>query len=561
MTERWLWTPIVFALACGSVRHIPAPDVARRPSDSPPPKAHAHYIRGRLALLQGQLDEAAESLALARVFDPSSAHIPIAQGEIHLVAGDIQAARGAWAEATQLDPDSSLAWIQLARADRLVGDLDEAKAHYAAAVRAGHGWQARAGLFDVLERSADASAARDVLRAWVELEEVNPVALGERGQRRLRMGDAAGAARDMAILARQHSRNMSVVVRWVEAVRESGVVGPTLVELKSMLVQDPTAEPILWALAVLGSDCDDLATQEQALEDWIGLEPEDTAQLQIELAGVRFLRGHSSDALTRLDGLSPEDRKRPQARWWAARALLELGHPAQAMARLADAPESASGAEAWRALRSSIELALGHRQAAKERVTQGREPLVGLQAWVGVLRDAGQVTEAQAVVADARHEHPGNMVLDQLAAELALVADQPDKVVELTRPWLQVESAASLPLRYVHAIAVGQIQGVTSAVEMMRKIHEERPEHVGAMLHLARWTSDTDRAGAAELAQQVVDREPVNPEALALLGWLYHQMGRDSEAVGLLLRAATLAPEDSAIADRLHLVRERNSEP
>ena len=245
------------------------------------------------------------------------------------------------------------------------------------------------------------------------------------------------------------------------------------------------------------------------------------------------------------------------ARWWAARALLDMGHPSQALARLGTAPEGEDSAKAWQALQASIDLQMGRRADARARITQGLEPLVALQAWIGVLRDAGQLAQARAAVADARQSGAKDMALDLIAANLALEAAQPDEALALTEPWIEGDAADSFALRYAHAQAVSQIQGASAAVGMMRMLHQEQPTHVGAMLHLARWSVESDRPGATRLAEGVVDREPANPDALSLLGWLYHESGRHSAAVRMLERAVRAAPRDTDIADRLRRVQNR----
>jgi tetratricopeptide (TPR) repeat protein len=556
MTERLIPAGLALIVACAPVRRIPSPNRPPAITTMPVPQAQAqaHYLRGRLALLRGELIGASEAFALARVFDPVSADIPIAQGEVMLVGGDIDGARAHWAAATRLDPSSSRAWIHLARADRLMGDLSASADHYGAAIAAGHGWQARAGRVDVLDHLGDGPAAADELARWVAIADQDVMALGERGQRRLRHGDAAGARSDLEALALEHPGVMPMMVRWVEATRQSGLYGRTLEALEGMHSAAPSAEATLWAMSALGEAAGDAHQQADALESWLALEPDGRADLVTALAGARVGQGRPAEALRLLDGLPPAQRDAPSARWWAARAWLDRNRPAEAAQRLGSAPDDPNEVQRWAELNAAIDLVQGHEERARNRVTRDLDAAPAALAWAAVLRNEGRLDAATAWLHAKMEERPEDNSLRTAAADLATASWAPDRVMVLWEKWTRQQADQPLAARYMMAQAVWQVEGAQAAVGAMQAVHEEDPAHVGALIHLSQWTARTDVLGGLQMAQEAVDRAPADPAALSNLGWLSHGDGRNDVALRCLTKAVLLAPDDATITERLERV-------
>ena len=267
----------ILGLGCSPVHRIPSPPVSVSRHPIPPPQAHSHYVRGRLALLRGDLVAAHTAFSMARVFDPDSPYIPMAIGEVALVRGDTEAAGTAWQEATRVDPDCSQAWMFRARIDRLGGRTINAAGHYGRARALGHGWQAWAGEIDAWLHAKQRAEAAGVLAEWTGLTGLHPTAAAERGQRRLRMGDPEGAAADLYPAAEARSEDQGAVSRWVAAVLLLEDRSAAMVQLDVLAARAPGATAPLWASAVLGDAEGDSARVEAALQAWSDLDPEDEA--------------------------------------------------------------------------------------------------------------------------------------------------------------------------------------------------------------------------------------------------------------------------------------------
>ena len=266
---------LLLALGCSAVRHIPTPAVTASPHPTTPPQADAHYVRGRLALLQGDLEAAHAAFSMARVFDPNSPELPIALGEVALVGGDREAAAAAWLEATRIDPESGKAWMYRARISRLAGDAAVAAAHYGRARALDYGWQAWAGEIDARLHAGDRPEALRVMALWSAVMELPPEASAERGHRRLLLGDAEGAAADLYLDVWQRPEDHARIRRWTSAVLLLSDRSPRIAEAEALRARAPEATAPLWALAVLADAEGDQARFEGAIAAWRALAPDD----------------------------------------------------------------------------------------------------------------------------------------------------------------------------------------------------------------------------------------------------------------------------------------------
>lgn len=553
----WLWMGVLW-IGCNPVRRIPAPDAPPVPL-IPAPMAQAHYLRGQLALLRGDLVESIDSLQMARVFDPKSGSIPIAMGKVHLVGGDIDKARSVWEEAVRVAPDSAEAWVNLARADRLTGDLSAAAKHYRAAIAAHYGWAAHAGLIDVLERAADVPGAKIALARWVESGSTDPVALAERGQRRLRLGDAEGARQDLAVTAAARPEEMAVMVRWVEATRASGRYGSTLDQLWQMHRSAPRVEAPLWALSVLSHEVGALDWQVSTLNAWIALAPANQAQLELALSGALVQSKRPREALQRLDGLAVELGETADARWWSARALLDLGRVKTAAQRLGGR-ETSEGAD-WATLRAEIAWRMGDKTGAEQLIRGEAAEIPGSIAWSRALLEFGELDRAWAVlqVHQARFTDRRDLVMS--AVDVARAQKNHDGVVALLAPWITNNPEASSELRYRYAEALWASEGADAAKLVMRDVYAQDLGNVGAMTYLAKSLAQTDPLAGLALARRAVDRAPADPLALSALGWLAHLAGDASLAERSLMRATVLQPENLDIRAQLRSVQAMGARP
>ncbi len=263
------------ALGCATVRGIPAPEGASDAVQVPGHQAQAHYLRGRLALLDGDLDAADQALSIARVFDPLSAWIPIAQGEVALVRGDVQAAAAAWEEATRVDPECGAGWLFRARVDRFQGRPAAAAGHYRRARELGVGWKAWAGEIDALVRAEQRNRAAEVMAQWALRADISAMESAERGQRRLLFGDHEGAGADLLPAVRSRPEDMGAVRRWVSVVLQWKDVSPALEQVDAIQANTQGSEALFWASAVLGDAAGDDGRVSTALEAWSEIDPED----------------------------------------------------------------------------------------------------------------------------------------------------------------------------------------------------------------------------------------------------------------------------------------------
>jgi len=273
MTRWILWVALLSG--CGAVRQIPDPERLVPRNTMPVSQANSHYLRGRLALLGGDLDGAASSFSIARVFDPASPWIALAQGEVALVRGDVDGAATAWEEATRIGPECSAAWMHRARVERLRGNAVLAASHYARAYTLGREWQALAGEFDVWLHAGQRDRATQVLADWTAQGALEPRVAAERGGRRLRMGDPEGAAKDLLLMVQERPENKEVVRRWVAAVLLCKSGASALTQLDRLREWAPEAVALLWATAVLADAAGDSGRVAAALSAWTTLAPAD----------------------------------------------------------------------------------------------------------------------------------------------------------------------------------------------------------------------------------------------------------------------------------------------
>jgi len=116
---------IVLLLAC------------RDPAFDPVRGALAAYDRGRVALDEGRVDEAATAFAEARAHDASSPLLMLWEGKALAARGDLPAAEARASEAIAREPRLGLAWYQRAAWRARMGQLDAAASDLTAAFQLG----------------------------------------------------------------------------------------------------------------------------------------------------------------------------------------------------------------------------------------------------------------------------------------------------------------------------------------------------------------------------------------------------------------------------------------
>ncbi len=112
---------------------------------------------------------------------------------------------------------------------------------------------------------------------------------------------------------------------------------------------------------------------------------------------------------------------------------------------------------------------------------------------------------------------------------------------------LAQEPAQLVPLEqmYEQAVALMEAEEWDDAIEQLKAIRQEEPDHVPTLFNLAISLSETGRADrAVALYHEILELDRTLFEAQMNLAILLHESGNSEGAIDEFARAATLAPED-----------------
>jgi len=538
-----------------AVRHIVPPPVST-PSARPqvaPAEARRLYLLGQLALLHGDNAQAAVYFAGARRFDPTSPWIPVAQGDVALAQGQIPEARAAWTEATRLDPACHGAWMRLARVQRVGGDLEQSVDSYRQAVATGEGWHARAELVELLDLLDRGEEARQAVTDWAQAAEATPrEALRARAEARWATGDLEGAFQDLDAYIEDRPEDLPALDSYLLLAMQLGHRGRALQRLDAVRVALPADEGVLRRQVAYLDEIGHLPRLLRALDALReALAAQDPGALASEDPGLladraRALLGmhRAAEAQATLDQLARLSPDWPRLALLRAQAWLDQGKPTRARAALDAVPPDPG-----------------------ETVPRAE-----------LLRLAGALAEAQALVDAARTQRPDSPPLIEEAARLAAARGEDEEGLRLAarlgpepetrylRLLTEVGRASVAQARLERRIgaapsaadlrALGALRlekDPAGAVPLLKRATGLAPHDGRARYLLAAALFQAGQHGRAQLeARSALLEDPRDAAALNLLAWALTETGGDAtEAVGLARRAVDLDPADAHLVDTL----------
>ncbi|WP_349343077.1 tetratricopeptide repeat protein [Marinobacter sp. MMG032] len=301
------------------------------------------------------------------------------------------------------------------------------------------------------------------------------------------------------------------------------------------------------------------------LEQWlvgIGEENPELAQNADTLAALVNIReGDLQSARSLLEGWQNSEsvtvrRATAQLLQAEAQAALRSGDYATARAKAAEAialePENLGYAlmPAGIAQREEkYEEALTALDALEE--TFGNQPAIVLSR-ASVLSDTQGTTAAHNYLRE-QWETSGNTRLIPPLIKLASM-ENPESINGLTKDWLEAEpdSVAAHMARADWLMANNQ---EIVAATHYEQVLAQQPNNVAALNNLAWLLREDDTTRALEYASQARELAPNNAAVLDTYGWILHLQGNHQDALAVIEKALSLAPDNADIQSHLETVK------
>lgn len=513
MWGRWPAVAVLLAVGCGG-----GATTGRAGRVEPLSReAYAHYLRGRIAIYEGDYDGAWIELERATLAAPFEAPIAVAFADALYRAGDRARALREIERAQTVWPDHAGVWL-------VSGRIYRGTARHADATRA---------LERAIDLDPDAEAAYLALAAtWLTLDQPGRAEAAYRrllrrdpdslaanyrlGLRLLDHGDAAAAARllERAIeIDPDHLKSRLALSRAQRALGHARRAIHTLRDAFDRSGGDPRlGETLVVSLLELGD-------RVQAVDLLRTLDrPDLTPAVRLSLGQLFLQVGEASGALDVADSLLAIYPDSDRARTLRGRALLALKRPAEAVAALLEiAADSPAHAEA-RATAAETLVRAGDARRAREIVD-------------GALA-AHPASADLAIASSLIHELSGDGATARRTLEAAVAAAPRD--AELLYALGSLEDRLGQPDR---------------AIEVIQQILDRDPDHVSALNFIGFSLADrlVDLARADELLRRASRLEPANGYVLDSLGWLRFRQRRLRDAEKLCARARRLVPTEPEI--------------
>ena len=504
-----------FAAGCGGKAHPRAP---KPPPVKPlPASAYAHYLRGRIAMREGQFALASQRFRAAAASAPGEAPIRVAliqalrraghggealrelnralsdfprDADVWIAAGNLYrglrrrpAAVNAFERSVALAPDEERAYLGLAGALGAMGRTAEVEKTYRALLRhvpdsvTGHYRLAR-----IESARRDFRAALPHLRQAIELDPDHIEARVALARALRATGDVNGAVDTLR-----------------QAFDRSGGDPDVGDQLFHQLLDVGDRKGAVELLGLL--DRDDLDAETRIAFGYLDLQiGENQAALALankllandpRSGDARLLRAQALDAMGRgMDGLAPlldlhpDETAYAQCRAFAAELLARAGQNDRALTMVTDG---------LAAQPTSIDLIISHALVFERR---------------------GDGAQARAVFEDALRDRPGNS-----------------------------------DLIYAYGSLIDRLGDPVRAEAIIGEILARNPNDAGALNFIGYSLADrnADLPRAQRMVERAVELSPGNGYVLDSLGWVQFRQGRLNEAFATLRRAARLAPREPEI--------------
>jgi tetratricopeptide (TPR) repeat protein len=503
---------LVALVACGGHRADPPP--LRDPPLSA--AAYAHYLRGRLAAIDGDYLRAAAELRAAAAAAPGEAPIQVALASALYRAGRRQQARTAIEAAQVRFGESSEVWRESGRIYRGIGrPADAARAYRRAIALAPDAEASYLGLASAQLALGQPEPAESSYRALLGRRPLSVVGHYRLGRRLLARGRKQEAERHLRRALELEPSHTRARVALARLLRERGRPREAVALLREAFDRSSNiaiGERLFHELLEVG-DREAAASLLQQID-------RDDLELDVRITfGYLYLQiGERAAALDLARKLAERHPSSGPVRLLEGRALADIGRRDQAVAVLLAVPPERPAFAECRALAAELEARGGRDAAARAAVEEAlashpRDPgLIAAQALVAEL--GGRIDEARGVLTAAVQARPDSADLLYALAALEDRQGNPDR-----------------------------------AVELAERILVRDPDHTGALNFIGFSLADrnVELARADKLLARALELAPADGYILDSVGWLRFRQRRFDKARTLLERAARLAPAEPEI--------------
>ncbi len=495
--------PLILALAgCGGVlaQIAPPPTPATAAEAGVSARARYQFLVGRLAIEEGDWEEAEQALRTALLHDPSSPWIWLSLADVAAGEGEELEERRRVQEAVKLGPELPEAWTRLGRVAERAGDARVALEAYREAVDHGAGTEAWLPLCRMLLKRDD-PLAPSAVRSWGALPLREPEALRTRGYMRLQVGDLPGAVADLGEVLVRSPGDARLLDEFLTAVTGSGLYRQGLARLAMLHRVAPRDTDVLLRTYHLAAQARDQVRAAEALEALDALLGGREAQVKLWLAEAYSALGRHDEARAAVEAGTRTSPPLADAGYHRARILRAAGRSAEAL-RALDVPEGGAN----------------------------RPDALALHA--RLLVEVGRPAEGRAAIEAALRDLPDDYVL--LGALVSVCGAQGDKeaVLAAVDRMAMLDPEARARTRARSLAGLGDVEGALTALRATGPAQPESWIVGGTVLREAGRASE-----AVDWLAKGVDRFPRSAPLRAELG-LAQAAADQAEAALLAMREA-----------------------
>jgi tetratricopeptide (TPR) repeat protein len=531
-------------LACGSKPKAPTKAPVKVVSTLSA-EAYSHYLRGRLASIDGNLELAIVELRAATRAAPQEATIAIALADALYESGDSKAALRVSTQSTKKWPKSFPVWVQAGDLQRGLAAHAKAEAHYRRAIRNGARSEAvhlaYAAELKVLGKTAEEEAQyRKLLTKTSGSAEVHyqlALLLHRGGKQRL---------------ATKHARKASVLSPYdirIWALLSTSLSAEGQGEAASNALRQPfdrsggntyVGDQLLLELL-------DLGNQEAAMNLVSILDRDDLPiDTRIGMGHMLLRLGEFEAALATAAALDKELATSAAIAELRFRALRALHRDDDAQHQLLAISERQKGYALTRAMLADLLAERGELAKAKKVVEEALKlhddnaDLVLAQA--SVAEKSGDIQAARSFLQAAMKRHPNAQRPRFALAELESRAGNLDTSIALISALIKRNPRDSAALNYVGYNLIDVEGGRERATSLLLRAVELSPDSA-FILDSYGWLllKSGDLRQAAVYLERASRLSRTEPELLWHLAELRWQQKKPSEALRLLARAESLA--------------------
>lgn len=538
----------LLGMACGSRPKAPTKAPVKIASTLSA-EAYSHYLRGRLASIDGNLELAIVELRAATRAAPQEATIAIALANALYESGDSKAALRVSTQSTKQWPKSFPVWVQAGDLQRGLAAPAKAEAHYRRAIRNGARSEAVhlafAAVLKVLGKTADEEAQyRKLLTKTSGSAEVHYqlALLLHRGKKHS--------------LATKHARKASVLSPYdirIWALLSTSLSAQGRDEAASNALRQPfdrsggntyVGDQLLLELL-------DLENQEAAMNLVSILDRDDLPiDTRIGMGHMLLRLGEFEAALATAAALDKELATSAAIAELRFRALRALHRDDDAQRQLLAISESQKGYALTRAMLADLLADRGELAKAKQVVEEALKlhddnaDLVLAQA--AVAEKSGDIQAARSFLQAAMERHPNAQRPRFALAELESRAGNLDTSIALIAALIKKNPRDSAALNYVGYNLIDKEGERERATSLLLRAVELSPDSA-FILDSYGWLllKSGDLRRAAVYLERASRLSRTEPELLWHLAELRWQQKKPSEALRLLARAESLALDRS----------------